>query len=322
MTVMTVPRFLLVGVLLALLCAISVPAQAAPVLGAEDSSVHLTLAQARTFKDALRTLSEQASVAFVAEGWPLHPTLTEGQARPWANATVPLSKAVQRLAEAYDYTAQRQGKVFLLTKRYTDPADLPGVTLAECRASVEDLREVTRPFNPQVPPEKYGVTDPLVGDLVASLTPQQIRTMGETAPGKRLAVSTLTPQQQAQVWRFLLYFYVQLPLEPVESVWPDLKEAVRPGAKLAFRRGELLGLSLFGYEAAPTATSEFGFHPLSSPNNRINFDAGGNVAILMTPHLVAGPDGLKRLPEDPTDPSPAEIAAAKTAPTGATLEPL
>ena len=228
------PRVFLFCVLLTFVSAVCVPTFAAPVPTAEEPLVHLTSAQARVFKDALNALSEQSHVAFVAEGWPLRATLKDKQASALADVELPLSKAVQHLAEAYDYDAQRQGKVFLLTKRYTDPADLPGVTLAECRASVEDIRDVTGPFNPQAPPEKYGVADPLIGALVASLTPSQIQAMAEKTPEKRLSVSSLTPEQQAQVWRFLLYSYVQCPLRAVEQAWPDLKEAVKPDTRLTF----------------------------------------------------------------------------------------
>lgn len=270
-----------------------------------DPVVRLLPAQSGNFQDALQALAAQAHVTFVAEGRPLHLTLSDADRPHLPEAGGPLSQAAEKLAAAYDYDVARQGNVFLLTKRYTDPEDLPGVTLTECLQSLEDVRRVTGPFNPRVPPDRYGVRQPLVGDLVASLTPQQLWAMAGNTSGTMLRVASLTPEQQAQVWRVVLYFYVQIPLEPMERGFADLKEAVKPDTKLAFRWEDIAGLHIFGYVLPASVTGHSGFQPLSNPNNRVGYDPQGTVAILMTPHPIIGPDKIPHLPNDPTDPRPA-----------------
>jgi hypothetical protein len=117
------------------------------------------------FYEALEGLSKKYGIAIVAEGRPFPqvkhgPLANKGtvpdngampengedpaqeedmpQADKDADAPPPTREAaqdadVQRVANKYDYDAVRQGKVYLLQKRYTNPDDLPEVTPEELR---------------------------------------------------------------------------------------------------------------------------------------------------------------------------------------------
>lgn len=268
-----------------------------------DPLVRLTQAQAHAFREGLQTVAEQAHVTFVAEGWPLHSILPSKSVLPLPSTTMPLSQAVEKLATAYDYDVQRQGQVFRLTKRYTDPQDLPGLTLMECQQSLEDVERVTSPFNPHVAEGKMGTRHSIVGELVSSLSWQQLQAMHETTPNKALSIASLNSEQQGMAWNLALYFYVQEPMSSVENALGEVKQAADPKTKLAFRWGEVDNLRVFGYEPYSEAQNQGSFRPLSSPHGQISY-RGPLFATLLTPHPVKRSDGTQRLPDDPTDPLP------------------
>ncbi|MCW3052486.1 MAG: hypothetical protein JWN14_1656 [Chthonomonadales bacterium] len=99
------------------------------------------------FFTALESLSKRYNIAFVAEGTPFPPSVKNGTVPSATPDVVPQEEAqdpsgqkelsqeevVQKIAERFDYTAVRKGDVYLLTKRYTNPDDLPEVTPEECR---------------------------------------------------------------------------------------------------------------------------------------------------------------------------------------------
>lgn len=276
-------------------------AQQPPVI--VDPLVRLTQAQAHTFREGLQTLAGQAHVTFVAEGRPLHSTLPRNSVLPLPDTAMPVSQAVETLASAYDYDVQRQGQVFRLTKRYTDSQDLPGLTLMECQQSLEDVERVTSPFNPHVAEGKMGTRHSIVGELVSSLSWQQLQAMHETSPNKALSIASLNSEQQGMAWNLALYFYVQEPMSSVENALGEVKQAADPKTKLAFRWGEVDNLRVFGYEPYSDAQNHGSFRPLSSPHGQISY-RGPLSATLLTPHPVKRSDGTQQLPDDPTDPLP------------------
>jgi hypothetical protein len=123
------------------------------------------------FYNALEGLSKKYDIAIIAEGRPFpqtkHGPLSNSGAMPDngampengedpaqeedmpqadkdADAPPPTREAaqdaeVQRVANKYDYDAVRQGKVYLLQKRYTNPDDLPEVSPEELREWVKHL---------------------------------------------------------------------------------------------------------------------------------------------------------------------------------------
>ena len=144
----------------------------------------------------------------MAEGIPLHPVLAEKDVLSLAGQDRPLTELMRVLAAAYDYNLRRSGTVFLLVKRYSDPADLPSVTMGEWTRCLRQLARLTDAFNPHID-FGYHLGDSLrnhiVGDLAASFTAAQLA--GLRGDGLRLRV--LNPAQVALVRRFALYLYVQ-----------------------------------------------------------------------------------------------------------------
>ncbi len=192
---------LAVSLFVSISCAVQGQAAPAP---AQDVPVHLTAKQAASFPEALKSLATQGHVAFVAEGSPLHPKITEANA-PNLQHDVALSTAVDKIAAAFDYTASRQGNVFVLEKNYTDPDDLPGVTPAECALALKDFSLVVAVFDPHLPRHLSGQDDPLIADLIHSLTPMQTQAMQNSF----LSVAALTPDQKSYVYRMGLSLYLR-----------------------------------------------------------------------------------------------------------------
>lgn len=154
-----------------------------PAVAAGGPKVRLSSAQAASFEKALNMLAAQGKVAFVAEGLPLRATLPPDKAAELAaSSSTPLAAVVEKLALAYDYDATRQGDVFVLKKRYTDPHDLPGLTLEECQLSLQDVVRVLNGFSP---PVKRGANDPtgeVAWGVIASLSAQQMDAMNIVVP--------------------------------------------------------------------------------------------------------------------------------------------
>lgn len=280
-------------------------AQQATSLVPTEPQVRLTPAQASVFTDALNTLSAQAHVAFVAEGRPLHPAWLANVAPglPWQDA--PLSEVVEKLASAYDYDVQRKGKIFLLFKRYSNPEDLPAVTLSECLQSLQDVKRVTSVINPHLQPSRR-INDLLLTGLLPTLTIEQLTAMKHQG----LPVSSLRPQQQQMAWQLMCYYYVQSSVDDATLILPDLQAAV--GGTTAFRWGEMSGLrqlgyqfQLFGYDVPPVGQPS-SFRPLSSPYHLFSYPpAGGTIfmtAVNSHPATYRKPDGTPFPDNDPTAP--------------------
>ena len=208
-----------------------------------DNLVRLSDKEAGSFAVAFNSLTAQSHVAFVVEGEPLHPKLPENEVPNVSSGGERLGALVIKLADAYDYDVKQDGKVFILCKRYTDPHDLPCVTLDECRLAIEDVKRVTDVFNPHVPYYRSGSSNPLVSDLLDTLTPEQLSLMHD----RQLPVSSLTPEQQSLARRTALYIYVQLPVESSNSSLLRLQNA----AQATFCHGIRMGTAFFGYTTPP-----------------------------------------------------------------------
>lgn len=219
--------------------AMAARAQEAPSLVAPgDPAARLSAAQAGAFQDALATLAAQGHVALVAEGVPLQAQLSNSKAAPLAQS-LPLGQAVKQVADAYDYDAERQGKVFLLRKRYTNPQDLPGVTPEECAAAFADIERTMDAFNPRFAEHKIGTTDPVIADFAAALTPGQMQALREG-----LHPGDLYPAQQEILRRAALYLYVQQPAARIHDADVVIKEW--PNSVLRYE--DMRGQRAFGFE--------------------------------------------------------------------------
>lgn len=282
-------RYVLVILLVILLANTGRPgnAQFAPT----DPVVHLSDEQFCRFDEALKALAKQANVAFVVEGEPLKSSLSKHEAENMMLDNVRLSEAVRTIAMAYDYDAKRTDKTYVLEKRYTDVNDLPSVTLEECKDSVQDMVRILSVWNPGL--AKTCWFDPDVKTFIASLTQEQLQAMSQKRVG--LPVSTMSSDQQKQVWRLALHFYVQRPQEKdISPVLAQIKCAM--DEHTMFVKRQLRGLNLFGYEGTLiTAGKPYHyFRPLSHPSTVIS-RADGTVGFITY-------RGSKEPLTDPTDP--------------------
>ena len=111
-----------------------------------DPIIRINIQQAASFQAVFAALSQSGLVTFVAEDQPLHMTLTPEavQALKIDEQGEPLSALITKIAAAYDYDVLPSGKVYVLTKHYSDPQDLPDITLKECALAIEDVERLHR----------------------------------------------------------------------------------------------------------------------------------------------------------------------------------
>lgn len=225
-----------------------------------DPIVRLEVTQARDFKTVLNALAKQGRVAFVAEGTPFKATLTDEQMRVLCDSDAPLSQTVSRLAQAYDYSVESRSGVYRLKKCYTDPNEIPNVTLDEARLAAGEAKRILNaisPYSPQRPVEN----DPAFQQFVLSLTPEQ----WQATKNETLRVSSLKPFQQQQIRRLALFYFVQLFAQrKTELVSSKLDKVVGQDIVLCWRTHPL-GERLFGYGQASRVSKTPWFEPLSTP---------------------------------------------------------
>lgn len=174
-----------------------------------DPVVSLTKDLWHHFPNALEELSRRGNVAILVEGVPLTPTLPETVGTDSGPGdALPLSQIVGKFAQAYDYEAQRKGNVFFLKKRYTNPADLPGVTLEECQALLRDsLRLLQRFSKTATGPQPQSPA--LIRAVLSSLSGAQTRQLKSS---QGLALTNLTLPQRTRLESLLLMGYVGFPM--------------------------------------------------------------------------------------------------------------
>jgi len=198
------------------------PAAAAPV---PNPAVALTKEQSSRFQDALTSLAAQAHIAIAAEGAPLHPRLV-GAAIPNITTPRPVGQALTTLGAAYDYDVQRcEGGVFILTKRYSNPRDLPCVTLPECQASLQDVSQILDKFSPHFRQPVYTLEHDDQRDTVISLFNSLSPAQLAAAQANTLRYGDLLPDQQTLIWNFIMYGFIQIPLDRTQTQINDLTQA-------------------------------------------------------------------------------------------------
>jgi len=294
-------------------------AQAKPA--APDPLIQITPQQATSFAAAFTALSQQAHVCLVAEDQPLYPTFAAAPASSPARRAAaslvlkkegePLSTLLPKLAAAYDYDVQPLGKAFLLKKRYTDPADLPSITLKECALGLEEASRYADLFNPNFPNGEID-NSPAMKDLVYSLTPEQIDAMGDNKGG--VPVASLSPVQQQEVQQFVMHLYVQRAIKDLPATIGTINRAPAD-PQFGWRYFPQMNARLFGYDA-PSAYK--GFQILSKPN-QVEVYTGGGLMIRFVPVEGEPPPTLATMMQltsapDPTDPVPMPANAPKPAP--------
>jgi hypothetical protein len=217
------------------------------------------------FSADLQILSRRLGVAFVAEGQPF-PVTKEAPA-PSLNLDLAQEDAVREVADYFDYSAVRQGKVYLLTKRYTDPEELPDVTPEECRRGFKAISQILAAFNPRIPPDTFSGSP--VANIANLLSAPQLKRLGDGG----LPVSELTPTQHAEVWKLALYFYLQTQADHVEAAWAEMES--RNPADPVFHWATVEGIYAFGYDTRSVNLNKMLFIPVSNSNRIVIAPNGG-----------------------------------------------
>jgi len=187
--------------------------EAVPAVAEQKLLVHLSLAQSGSFSGALDALAAQGHVAIVAEGAPLVSRLSKKDT-PDLTAPLPLALAVTKIAASFDYDVQEQDGVFVLTKRYTDPKEMPCVTLEECDQAFKDILTLLEPFNPNFDEANANHSQRnTVITFFNSLTPGQL----QEARAKTLRYGELGPEQQKAVESIFLFGYAQFPADKLRE---------------------------------------------------------------------------------------------------------
>lgn len=202
-----------------------------------STQVQLSSGDAANFQSALASLSAQAHVTIVSEGMPLKPHL---EAKVTSSLTKPMETgvAITALATAYDYDAQQTSGVFVLTKKYSDPRDLPCVTLAECREAAKNIVSVLDVFSPHFAESVYangprGEKDAIV-NFFAGLSSSQLK----AAEARTLQYGTLSPDQQSIVKNLFLFMFIQQPGDGVADASNSLAAADKGTITLRAERGD------------------------------------------------------------------------------------
>lgn len=204
-----------------------------------DPVVQMDLSRLRRFDDAFAFLSKQTRTMIVCEGQPLRAELSEAQVRKTMEelgaSGLPLTQTMERLAAAFDYDAVRTGpNVFLLTKLYSDPEDLPDLTLDEVATSLRNILQSARNFYPEVENEV------LIGQILQSASASQKEQLVKGVP-----VSQLSPGQRRMAWQFAGGLVFQ-PLENILKVSRRLQGCRSP--KASFTKKPYWNLVLPAYE--------------------------------------------------------------------------
>jgi hypothetical protein len=92
------------------------------------------------FQSAIDALAAKWHIAIVAESAPISEKLGSNVSSSLPNETP--EQAVLRVAAAFDYTSKRRGNVYILNKLFTDPEDLPDLTLEEAKAALDDILQI------------------------------------------------------------------------------------------------------------------------------------------------------------------------------------
>lgn len=167
-------------------------------------------------------LHRQTGFAFLAEAAPF-------SAVPVGTTLNPVVKAdaletIEKVAVAYDYSVEQKGKIFCLKKRFSDPRDLPCVTIADCRAAIQEIAKDMRLFNPRLNGKMVGDTSAKIADFDAALTTAQRQQLGEG-----LALSTLSEPQKRAIFNLCLNLYVEQNIDPFATAAAWLNRAEEEG---------------------------------------------------------------------------------------------
>lgn len=246
------------------------------------------------FRSALEVIAEQTGTVFVAEGEPFKQSLSDKEIEGLPVGNVSLKAAVDKIANAYDYETEYKGKLCLLRKRYTNPADLPSVTIEEARESAKDVLRIVSSFSPKLRIPCWD--DPKIQGLMASFTEEQWQAMSNRQSG--LPVGALNLRQRSLVWCLATHYYLDYPQADIEFVLTELNRVMDEEAKIGWKQEGVQ--PFFGYEAPDGSETRRRFRPLNGPNEKVYGNNSGSIRLGSA--LLRNAEGT--LKKDPTAPPP------------------
>jgi hypothetical protein len=171
--------------------------------GEKAASIVLTSAERRSFTAAMGQIAQQGKLVILAEGGPLSGELSANEAARLPDGPLSPSKLAAAVAKAYDYEAQSLGGIVLLKKRFSYPADLPGVTVDECRAALRDSIRVIRALSG---PETDSVSR--IRHVLSSFSSVQAQAL---ASERGIRLSEMAPEQRSRLDSLLFQTYLNHP---------------------------------------------------------------------------------------------------------------
>ncbi|MES2463814.1 MAG: hypothetical protein V4671_24865 [Armatimonadota bacterium] len=179
--------------------------------------------------------------ALICESRPLSLTLSDEEAKALQQALSVSDRTIDQkiavLASSFDYEAVPFAtKVFLLRKRFTDPNDLPEVTLPEADISLRNILQATSAFD-----SKEVHPAGLVRTILAAATPEQKVLLAKGVP-----IADLPPSLQAAAWQLSSFRDVGYPLSGINKMSRRMASLNRGAASAGM--ADYLGLSLPFYE--------------------------------------------------------------------------
>ncbi|MCW3096383.1 MAG: hypothetical protein JWL77_2001 [Chthonomonadaceae bacterium] len=260
-----------------------------------SSSQNVIVLPSDQFCSDLEILARRLRIAFVAEGEPVF--VNKEVPVPSLDKNLTTDNVVREVADYFDYSAVRKGNVYLLTKRYTNPSDLPDVTSEECRAAIKSIVKILAEYNPKIPSDTRAGTPEAA--IITLLTADQLTKLGTDG----LPVSDLTPAQHAELWRLARKFYLQNEADQCEQLLDELES--RNPADPTFHWQTVANVHAFGYDTRSMMYNKIMFFPVSD-SHRLGVSPGGTVLPRTGTRTVGGV--VVAIP-DPTDPNalPAQV---------------
>jgi hypothetical protein len=260
------------------------------------------------FAVAINELARRANVAVVAEGTPIE---DRGRIANAASADSTVDGNIARIAEEFDYSVHRVGRIVVMTKRYSDPRDLPDVTPEEGRLALGAIARVLAEYGGR-PARPTQAGDPRIGRIARLLTPEQAAALERDG----LPVAMLTTEQRAEVWRIALGFYAQPGAKVIGATSQHAADVLKQNP--LFKRQMIASVDAFGYRVHLGRLTKDVFFPLSNLNSVV-VDYDGSV--ISVPSWTN--NGSVEPPPDETDPQSAAagaIGCIGRSPTSVTLK--
>jgi hypothetical protein len=204
--------------------AVSAPMIATPLFtpnqGILAQSVNVNAEDMQSFQKAIDSIGRQVPLHFIAEDFPL---AVDKELVKQPLTAMKAADAIEYIAECYDYTVKYTDQMVVFQKKYSVVGDLPHITLEESKGVLDRIIKVLEPHNPKIDHQitKQTLVSPIIEKFVKSLTDAQMETLKEG----NLAVASLSPMQQNEIWRFALNVYVQEHIGEISSVNFELEHA-------------------------------------------------------------------------------------------------